>query len=60
MLSTMINFIYCDHEINCLVDASHPFAKEASLNAIKAAREAKVTYIRFEREERETMICGGT
>jgi precorrin-6A/cobalt-precorrin-6A reductase len=48
--SAMSKFIY-DHEINCLVDASHPFAREASVNAIKAASGTKVPYIRFERED---------
>jgi precorrin-6A/cobalt-precorrin-6A reductase len=33
-----------------VVDASHPFAEEASRNAIAAATLAKVPYIRFERE----------
>lgn len=36
--------------ITCLVDASHPFAREASINALKASNELKVPYIRFERE----------
>jgi precorrin-6A/cobalt-precorrin-6A reductase len=33
----------------CLIDASHPYAKEASINAIKASKLAFVPYIRFER-----------
>lgn len=33
-----------------VVDASHPFAEEASKNALKAAEEANVPYIRYERE----------
>lgn len=48
--SAMLEFIR-EHDIGCLVDASHPFAQEASLNAIKACNEAKVPYIRFERED---------
>lgn len=32
-----------------LVDASHPFAEEAHKNAIQAARETGIPYIRFER-----------
>jgi precorrin-6A/cobalt-precorrin-6A reductase len=33
-----------------IVDASHPFAEEASKNAIKAAQDANVPYIRYERK----------
>ncbi|ARK29995.1 precorrin-6A reductase [Halalkalibacter krulwichiae] len=33
-----------------VVDASHPFAEEASVNALTAAKEAGVPYIRYERE----------
>ncbi|USK59756.1 precorrin-6A reductase [Peribacillus asahii] len=33
-----------------VVDASHPFAEEASKNALQAAKEANVPYIRYERE----------
>ncbi|MCQ6279446.1 precorrin-6A reductase [Bacillus sp. EB600] len=36
--------------IQVIVDASHPFAEEASKNAIRAAKTAKVHYIRYERE----------
>ncbi|WP_199615779.1 precorrin-6A reductase [Paenibacillus alkalitolerans] len=38
-------------ELNCdaIVDASHPFAEEAHRNAMKAAQEAELPYIRFER-----------
>ncbi|MCR4435144.1 MAG: precorrin-6A reductase [Clostridiales bacterium] len=35
----------------CLVDASHPFAREASQNAVDACKRRNVPYIRFEREE---------
>jgi precorrin-6A/cobalt-precorrin-6A reductase len=37
--------------VSCLVDASHPYAREASINAIEACRKAKVAYLRFERRE---------
>lgn len=47
--SEMLEFID-KHDIDCLVDASHPYAREASINAINAGREAKIPYIRFERE----------
>lgn len=33
----------------CLVDASHPFAREASVNAMEACRQAVVPYLRYER-----------
>ncbi|WP_338450756.1 precorrin-6A reductase [Niallia oryzisoli] len=33
-----------------VVDASHPFAEEASKNALQGAKEADVPYIRYERE----------
>ncbi|WP_071396472.1 precorrin-6A reductase [Bacillus tuaregi] len=33
-----------------VVDASHPFADEASKNALAGAKEAEVPYIRYERE----------
>ncbi|HZG17261.1 MAG TPA: precorrin-6A reductase [Candidatus Bathyarchaeia archaeon] len=36
--------------IHTVVDASHPFAEEASKNAMAAAKAAGVPYIRFERE----------
>lgn len=36
--------------IRALVDATHPFAEEASKNAIAAAQTAEVPYIRYERD----------
>lgn len=36
--------------VQCVVDASHPFAEEASRNAIAGAQAAQVPYIRYERE----------
>lgn len=36
---------------NFLVDASHPYAKNISANAIAAAQAAQVAYIRYERAE---------
>ncbi len=35
--------------IELLVDASHPYAKNASQNAIKAAQAAGIAYLRYER-----------
>ncbi|WP_374723786.1 precorrin-6A reductase [Calidifontibacillus erzurumensis] len=37
------------NEIDVVVDGSHPFAEEASKNAMKAAKLAKIPYVRFER-----------
>lgn len=34
----------------CLLDASHPFAVQASANAIKACARAGIPYMRYERE----------
>jgi precorrin-6A/cobalt-precorrin-6A reductase len=36
-------------KINIIVDATHPFAVEATINALKAARKSRIRYIRFER-----------
>ncbi|CRK83250.1 precorrin-6A reductase [Neobacillus massiliamazoniensis] len=36
--------------IQAIVDASHPFAEEASKNAIHAAKTVGIPYIRYERE----------
>jgi precorrin-6A/cobalt-precorrin-6A reductase len=36
--------------IKVVVDASHPFAEEASRNAMYAAKQANVPYIRYERD----------
>ncbi|MCQ6274252.1 precorrin-6A reductase [Bacillus sp. V3B] len=38
------------YDIKAVVDASHPFAEEASKNAIQAAQQANIPYIRYERE----------
>jgi len=34
----------------CLIDASHPFAREASINAINACEMTGIPYLRFERK----------
>lgn len=36
--------------LQAVVDASHPFAEEASKNALQGAQDANVPYIRYERE----------
>ncbi|MGG6432522.1 precorrin-6A reductase [Anoxybacillus sp. D401a] len=40
-----------EHKVQAIVDASHPFAEEASRQAMKAAEEANVPYLRYERKE---------
>ena len=37
------------NKIDLLVDATHPFASEASINAVKAAHDSGIKYIRYER-----------
>lgn len=41
--------IILDQGYQLVVDASHPFAEEASKNAMAAAKQAQVPYIRYER-----------
>ena len=43
-------------EFDLIVDASHPYAANASENAVAASRRADIPYIRFERDEVE--VCG--
>ena len=38
-------------KFNALVDASHPYAKNVSANAIDAAQAAQIIYVRYERAE---------
>ena len=40
-----------EENFNFLVDASHPYAKNISANAISAANAAQIVYIRYERAE---------
>ncbi|GGB53703.1 precorrin-6A reductase [Fictibacillus barbaricus] len=42
-----------EHRITMVVDASHPFAEEASKNAMFGAKEQGVTYIRYERDKKD-------
>jgi precorrin-6A/cobalt-precorrin-6A reductase len=37
------------NKVDILVDATHPFAAEASINAVKSANESEIKYMRFER-----------
>jgi len=43
---------------SCLVDASHPYARKASINAIEACRKAKVAYLRYERRKADFKYKG--
>ncbi|TGU54223.1 cobalt-precorrin-6A reductase, partial [Mesorhizobium sp. M00.F.Ca.ET.186.01.1.1] len=45
-----IQQLILERGVRCVVDASHPFAEEASKNAMAGAQGAGVTYIRYERE----------
>ncbi|MCR5834695.1 MAG: precorrin-6A reductase [Selenomonadaceae bacterium] len=45
--------ILVDEKFDCVVDASHPYAKNVSSNAIEAAACAGIDYIRYERAEIE-------
>jgi precorrin-6A/cobalt-precorrin-6A reductase len=38
-----------EKNINVLVDATHPFASQATINAINASKSVGIKYIRFER-----------
>lgn len=40
-----------NNDYKMIVDASHPYAEEASKNAMEAARIANVLYVRYEREQ---------
>ncbi len=42
-----------ENEVELLVDATHPFASDATRNAIRAVEELGVDYIRFERPPTE-------
>jgi precorrin-6A/cobalt-precorrin-6A reductase len=39
-----------EQRFQAVIDASHPFAEEASKNALTAAKEVGISYIRYERE----------
>jgi len=41
------------YKIKCIVDASHPYAENVSINAIKAAKDKNILYLRYEREKTE-------
>lgn len=48
----MVNFCR-ENQISTIVDASHPFAEEASKTAIQTSQILNIPYLRFERENKE-------
>lgn len=44
-----MNRVIAKNRISLLVDATHPFAEAASMNAIEAAQHSDIPYVRFER-----------
>ena len=44
-----------DNKVDCVIDASHPFAEQVSKNAIEACRLENISYLRFERKSTEFM-----
>jgi precorrin-6A/cobalt-precorrin-6A reductase len=47
--STKLVELIRNNKIKFLIDATHPFATEATKNAVKAAETEKIDYIRFDR-----------
>jgi precorrin-6A/cobalt-precorrin-6A reductase len=41
--------VITEHRCTGIIDASHPFAEEASKNAMEAAKIARIPYVRYER-----------
>ena len=41
------------HGMTCVIDASHPYAEEASKTAMAAAKTCGIPYIRYERPKEE-------
>ncbi|KAF1084507.1 Precorrin-6A reductase [Sporotomaculum syntrophicum] len=54
--SAGITALVQQNNVTCIVDASHPFAKAVSVNAMRSCRETGAVYLRFEREN--TVIVG--
>lgn len=50
--SEMVALIH-QYNVTVVVDASHPYAEEASKTAMKAADSMKLTYIRYERPQQQ-------
>lgn len=57
----LIEFIK-NNNIDTVVDATHPFAINASINAIDACKKTKIRYIRYERQsiiDKNAIIANG-
>lgn len=50
LTSRAMSQFFQENKITAVVDASHPFAEEASKNAVEGARQCKLPYLRYERE----------
>ena len=50
---TSLQNLIDNKETEVLIDATHPFATNATINAIKASEIAKIEYIRFERPKED-------
>ncbi len=46
----MMNVV-CSNDVNLILDATHPFAVEASVNAMQAAKQSGINYLRYERPD---------
>ncbi|WP_430883588.1 precorrin-6A reductase [Fusibacter sp. JL216-2] len=52
-MEDMVSFIR-EKGVNLLLDATHPYAVEASQNAIEACKAARIPYLRYERPDLKT------
>ncbi|MDW7684105.1 MAG: precorrin-6A reductase [Bacillota bacterium] len=48
-----------EKEVRVLVDATHPYAEQASAQAVRAAKEANIHYLRYERPSTEVPAGNG-
>lgn len=55
-LSEMICFIK-QNKIDLIIDLSHPYAEEVTINAKQAARECNIKYLRYERSRSDLKGC---
>lgn len=46
-----LSALIAEKDINTLIDATHPYATQVSLNAIEACEKSSIKYIRFQRSE---------
>lgn len=55
----LVNLIH-KKDVKLLIDATHPFAAQATINATNASKKASITYIRFERHSIDYSDVEGT